>query len=160
MKKLLILFLLLMIPLVYARPVDVDLYENDSYMKEGINMTLLNINKEKDKFIICVNGEKHIVTEEGISEQYFTIDVDDINRNNVKLDIEIDKDDDVDCVGYCNNKRCYSNPKYIPQFKEELEDTEDVIEDEVNVGNYAIIVFIVLFIFILFIAYYVVKKRI
>ncbi len=161
MKKLFILLLLLMTPLVYARNVDMTLYEDDSYMKDGVNITLLDINKEKDKFIICVNGKKHIVTEEGITEKYFVIRVDDINKDNVELEIDIDRDcDDCECTGYCNNKRCYSNPKYVPPIKESEQDTKDIIEDEVGVGNYALIVFIILFVLILFIAYYVVKKKI
>lgn len=157
MKKLLILFLLLVMPLVYARSVDVDLYKNDSYMKDGINITLMNIDKEKNKFIICANGENYIVTESGISREHFTIKVDNIKKDKVELNIDIDCKD-CKCEGYCNNKRCFPNPKYVYETKEEQKE-EDVIE-EINVGNYTLIVFMIIFVIVLFVAYYVIKKKI
>ena len=151
-----------MISIVYARSVDVTLNIYDSYYKEGVNITLMNIDKNKEKFIICVNGEKHIVTEDGISKDIFTIRVDDIYKNNVEIEIDIDNKycDNCKCKGYCNNRRCFPNPKYIPRVKkEDLTESEDIIKDKINVGYYVIPIFIALFVVIIITAYYVIKKK-
>lgn len=162
MKRLIILFLLIMASVVYARSIDINLNMNESYYEDGVNITLLNIDKNKEKFIICVNGKEYIVTEAGISKAIFSIKVKDINKKAVKLEIDIDnKDcDNCRCEGYCNNKRCFPNPKYIPKIKKEhLTKNEVVIKDSVDVGYYIIPIFIILFVAIVILAYYVIKKR-
>lgn len=161
MKKVLILFLLLVMPFVSAKAVDITLGKYDSYMKDGINITLMNIDKDKTKFILCVNGEEHIFTEEGRSKEYFTIKVDDINKDEVDLSVDINCEDCI-CEGKCNNKRCFPNPKY--EYKIKNESTKEFVEEEFGeegiVGNYAWIIFIILFIAIIITAYYVIKRRV
>lgn len=166
MKKLLILVLLLFVPFAYARGVDIILHEHESYMEEGINITLMNIDKNKEKFIICVNNEQTIVTEEGVSNKDFVLDVDYIDKDKIRVDIDVDRDckkEDCECTGYCYNKRCFPNPKYIPRVPETNDvepEPQDVIEEDIEVGNYAFIIFLILFVVIILIAYYVVKKKI
>jgi len=162
MRKVIILLLILMIPLVYARSIDVNLKINESYYRDGVNITLMNIDKNKEKFIICVNGNKYIVSEKGISRDIFTIKVDDINKDNVDLEVDIDNKycDNCKCEGYCNNKRCFPNPKYIPKVKQKKEvENKEVIRENISVGYYAVFVFIVLFAIIIITSYYIIKKK-
>lgn len=161
MKKLLILFLLLLIPLASAKIVDKTLYKNDSYMEDGVNMTLMNINKDVDKFLICINGEQYIVTEDGISRDLFIIKVDDIHKDSVDLKIDVNRNCKIDncgCKEYCTNRRCFQNEKYIPH-EENKSIGPDEINDEVNIEEYVAIILIILLIAIVGVAYYVIKKK-
>lgn len=151
-----------MLPIVGAKVIDKTMYKYDSYMKDGVNITLMGINKDNNKFLICVNNEENIVTIDGISKQYFTIKVEDINKDNVELSIDIDrncKTENCKCEGYCYNKRCFQNEKYIPHVENESIN-QDELAEEWGVGIYVAIIFIILFIAIIGVAYYVIKKKI
>ena len=60
MKYIVLIFLVILLPLASAAKIS--LLINQSYTKDGRNITLLDINK--DKILVCVNNEKGIVSKD------------------------------------------------------------------------------------------------
>lgn len=117
MKK---LFMILMIVLLLAIVVHAKKETNtfsvgESYIFDDKNITVIQIDDDKDKVVVCVNNAKGIVDEsKQINDVYFTIKS--ASGNSAKIDMTYTcNDDDNDCV--CRGIEC-SNDRCVPKINE------------------------------------------
>ena len=166
MKIMIILVFLLLMPFVYAERISLSL--GDSYVREGRNITLIDLTK--DKALICVNNEINIFgrsKEKTINK--VKIEVRRINEDSIEADIKIDCQG-CECGDTCNNLECFnqeeiieessSEPEEIQNIKNIIEEKEDIeIIDSNGISSGSIVA--ALFILIILMAgfYYLIKKN-
>lgn len=133
MKKsiLLLLFLLVSVVFVIAATERNDFSEGESYLLRDKNITVLSLDTDKDKAVVCVNGVKGIVDDgDVINGVYF--DVNSASGHVIKLEMTYS------CSGncFCDGDEC-SNQKCFPSSVGSDDDSEDdeVIEEPVVVPS-------------------------
>ena len=108
MKKALFLIVLLLIPIALARSETIELTKDESFLMEQFNLTLLNIDSEGETVLLCVNGERGIVSNSK-KINGLDIEVTRIRDDYAKLKIRSICEDCV-CEGEdCGNFRCYDS---------------------------------------------------
>ncbi len=101
----LIIFPLILVSAVHAEVERVTLFNEQSFLFDGKNVTL--VDSSEDSVIICVNGQKDIVSE-GKTINGVLIDLVESNEGNARLKLDYDCQDDCRCDGdECNNNACF-----------------------------------------------------
>ena len=114
MKRLLLIFLILFLPLASA--IKVNILENQSYSKDGRNITLLDTSK--DKALICVNNEKAILSKnEPKIVNDVSLELKNIYEDKVRVEIKVFCKDCI-CGDSCSNINCLGIKK--EEVKEEI----------------------------------------
>jgi hypothetical protein len=128
-KGIYLIILLMLIPLVIAKTEYVDLEKGQSYRASDSNITLLSVNSEKDKIILCVNNNKYILSEESSRNlKNLIIDLKDIyNDNKIRLKLESTCSNCI-CKEDCSNVDCYE--KIVEEVKEEQPKEEQPVKEE------------------------------
>jgi len=104
MKKGIVLFLL-MISFVFALTTDIELRKFESYEFKGKNITLLNLNADDDKVIVCVNNFKTIVSDRK-TVNGLVVDLKNIKDDVVSFELENGCRENCICDDSCDNNRC------------------------------------------------------
>ncbi|MDD5178188.1 MAG: hypothetical protein PHT54_02810 [Candidatus Nanoarchaeia archaeon] len=130
--------LLILVPLVVAKTEYIDLEKDQSYRVSDSNITLLSVNSENDKIILCVNNNKYILSEESSRNlKNLIIDLKDIyNNDKVRLKLESSCSNCI-CKEDCSNIDCYG--KTAEEVKEEPQEEQPETEEkkiEVEVKGY------------------------
>ena len=137
MKSLILIILVVLLPLTSA--VKVNIFLNQSYSKDGRNVTLVDLTK--DKALICINNEKAIISKDKLKTiKDVSLELKNIYPDKIRVDVKVYCKDCV-CGNSCNNIDCVSfDHKDIQKdiLKEETEDqinSENSIETEVIQNN-------------------------
>lgn len=105
LKLLLIFLLLINIFYAYAEVERVTLFNGQSFLFDGKNVTL--VDSSEDSVIICVNRQKDIVSE-GKTVNGVLIELVESNEGDARLKLDYDCQDDCRCDGdECNNNACF-----------------------------------------------------
>lgn len=126
MKKVLFLFTLLVsIQLVSAAVTEtINLKKDESFIIEGINVTLLDLNEKEDKVKICVNSRKAIVSNEKTINKV-TIEIKYVKENYARLKLRAKCDDCVCDTEECSNIACYNKCEMDNDCNDHNENTID-----------------------------------
>jgi|TARA_B100001971_G_scaffold214596_1_gene252999 LPXTG-motif cell wall-anchored protein len=120
--------------LVSATTETINLDIGESFVIRDKNVTLVNINEDDEKVIVCVNNEKAIV-EDNEGEKLVNgvyVEVKSVDRNDARLEIERDcEDNDCECESDCNNNLCFAQKEEIIQETQKVEEIK-TIENNVN----------------------------
>ena len=105
MKIFILLSLILLTAIsVYAEVERVTLFNEQSFLFDGKNVTL--VDSSEDSVIVCVNGQKDIVSE-GKTINGMLVELVDGNEGDARLKLDYDCQDDCSCDGdECNNNAC------------------------------------------------------
>lgn len=110
MNKILLLIILLS-TLVNANTEIVNMKKGDSILLEGKNITLINLDNEDDKVVICINNVKSIVSDEKTTNEVI-IDVKSVKDDYARIGFEVICDDCI-CDESCLNNDCFSQKECI-----------------------------------------------
>ncbi len=126
--KLLLTFLLLINTFyAYADTERVTLFNEQSFLFDGKNVTL--VDSSEDSVIICVNRQKDIVSG-GKTINGVLIELLDSNEGDARLKLDYDCQDDCRCDGdECNNNACFITRELSTSTTSETTETS-VEEDE------------------------------
>ena len=126
--------IILMSSLVSATTETINLDIGESFVIRDKNVTLVNINEDDEKVIVCVNNEKAIV-EDNEGEKLVNgvyVEVKSVDRNDARLEIERDCEyNDCECESDCNNNLCFAQKEEIIQETQKVEEIK-TIENNVN----------------------------
>lgn len=101
----LIIFPLILVSAAYADVERVTLFNEQSFLFDGKNVTLINSND--DSIIVCVNREKTIISNEKTVNGVI-VERTDSNEGSAKLRLDFECRDDCSCDGNeCNNNACF-----------------------------------------------------
>ncbi len=101
---LLIMFILILMSVAYSDTERVTLFNGQSFLFDGKNVTL--VDSSEDSVIVCVNGQKDIVSE-GKTINGMLVELVDSNEGDARLKLDYDCQDDCICDGHeCNNNAC------------------------------------------------------
>ncbi|MBL7100968.1 MAG: hypothetical protein ISS23_03385 [Nanoarchaeota archaeon] len=157
MRKVIILVIILIfsLHLISAKPTPVSerisLEEGQSIDFNGKRLTLLNLDFEKEKVIVCVNGEKMILADEIKVTNGATLDLRKVTINKADIRIRVNcpgcecdetcdnsicldkcsKDEDCDDGNDLTEDKCYGNPKRC-HYKKIKDCTVDEHCDDMN----------------------------
>lgn len=164
MKYLILVLLLLILPISLAVRIDLDL--NQSYSKDGRNVTLIDLSKEKA--LVCINNEKAIVSlEKSKTVQNVNLVLKKVYKDKIKIDIKV-YCKDCKCGSACNNEQCINlDHKETQQdlIKEEIK--EDLRLKDLNIEliqnnndgiSISFLISILFFIILIIIMYYLIRK--
>ena len=162
MKYLFLIFLVLFLPLTSATKVNI--LVNESYSKDGRNLTLVDVSK--NSALVCVNNEKAIVSKEKPKTvNDVNIDLTNIYENKIRVDIRV-YCKDCKCDSSCNNIGCLNYDHNKIQEEIEKQDTESqtkIEETEIitNKSSTNTSIFVAFFILLILstILYYLIKRR-
>lgn len=128
-------FLVLFASFVSAEIIDVDLSRWESFEFQGKNITILNLNEDDDKAIICVNNVKTIVSDEKEKNiEHVSIDLRHVNNGvaSLRLDGTCRK---CECDENCANELCgISSDSQTTEVEEKSENGEVVEEKEQHIS--------------------------
>ena len=129
MKPFFIIFIVLLSSSVFAERVT--LFENQSFLDDGKNITLLGIDHRRDKALFCVNNEQAIVAD-GAQKTVNQVSLSVKSLSSEKVRVEIDNYcKDCKCDVNCLNLEC---TKAVVQIQENInEEIETEIIEEENV---------------------------
>jgi len=122
-----IVMLILVSLIVNAATETIDLSIGDSFDLLDKNVTLMAVNDDEGKIIVCVNNQKVIIEdndEKLVNGVY--IEVERVNSGNARLKIERDCKN-CECGENCNNELC------IQPSKEEVFNDAGNINEDVNI---------------------------
>lgn len=116
MKIIYILFLLLVVPIALATTERTELFVGRSIEFEGKNISLVVTNFDEDKAVICLDGQKIILTKN--NDKTVNRVIFDLRRvNQDSIDLKIDYNCDKNCNSYVSNSACF--PK-VEEISEEI----------------------------------------
>src|SRR3989344_1604497 len=158
MKYMVLIFLVILLPLASAAKIS--LLINQSYTKDGRNITLLDINK--DKILVCVNNEKGIVSKDKLETvNDVSIDIKNIYTDRIRAELKV-YCTDCKCNSDCNNTLCSNyDHKIQEEIKKEVtvkaikSDTELI---QVNTSlNKSLLIALGIIIVLIIILYFLIK---
>jgi|TARA_Y100000310_G_scaffold9719_2_gene10450 LPXTG-motif cell wall-anchored protein len=133
---------LLMSSLVSATTETINLDIGESFVIRDKNITLVNINEDDEKVVVCVNNKRAIV-EDNEGEKLVNgvyVEVKSVDREDARLKIERDCDDnDCECESDCSNNLCVTKKEGTTQETQNIEEIKD-IKDNINQEDEEIIV--------------------
>ena len=94
---------LFLLPVGYAKSKTVILDRGDSLVMEGINITLMDYNKKKDKVLVCVDNSRYIIKDERRAGRVY-FEIRSFRDDGVKIILDADCDD---CT-VSDNSGCYA----------------------------------------------------
>ena len=163
----------MLLPLVLGAAETVEFEVEDSYLIKDKNVTLLDINYDEDKVILCINNQKSIFSDD--KDKYFNnmqIDVKSINDDKAKIRIERSCSNCV-CDDSCKNDLCVVTKEDKEVLKETTEkdtsipkETQESNEKEIIIvsqkpaqqnNSLPLILFLILAIILIFLV--VIRKR-
>ena len=103
----------------------------ESYVFDDKNITVIQIDEDRDKVIVCVNNAKGIVDEsKQINDVYLTIKS--ASGNSAKIDMTYtcnDNDDDCRCNGVeCSNDRCVSKVSEVSSSPDITDNSPTIVK--------------------------------
>ncbi|MDD5254344.1 MAG: hypothetical protein PHG05_04595 [Candidatus Nanoarchaeia archaeon] len=137
MKKIIYIFtLIILVSLVLAKTESIDLELGQSYLIDNKNITLLRINPQEDKVILCINNENVILSEDaGKNLRNIVLELKNIYSNE-KIRLKMDSTcKDCKCDENCLNSNCYKTTAEITggtTIINEIEQEQKPIELEVK----------------------------
>ncbi|MEK6936937.1 MAG: hypothetical protein AABW58_02600 [Nanoarchaeota archaeon] len=153
-------------PLAYSARVNLEVSE--SYYSDGRNVTLLGIDKDNGKALVCVNNERAILSKDRqktVNE--VSLLVKRISKEDIRLDVKV-YCEDCECDDSCLNDRCIELGESVEEkIEEEIQEERELMEsfqanEEVieNPGIGAGNITLALVILVLFTAglYYLIKR--
>lgn len=108
-KVVLCLLVLVLMPVVLAKTMEVELKQGESYFYDGRNITLLNLDKKAETVVICLNNKKEIISDykniNGVG-----VDLKWVKSDKAKFEFRFSKCEDcdfgdwgnLDCFDECN----------------------------------------------------------
>ena len=104
MKHFVLLFLLLILPLTSATRIDLLL--NKSFVNDGRNISLIDINIAKEKALICINNEKAILSKgKPKTVNNVVLELRKTYKDKINLDAKV-YCEDCECDTNCSNSDC------------------------------------------------------
>ncbi|MEK6856720.1 MAG: hypothetical protein AABX49_01765, partial [Nanoarchaeota archaeon] len=126
----LIFTLIVLMPFSYAKTETVILDREESFVIDGINVTLLDYQKKKEKLLVCVDNQRAILSDDKrVSQVYFEIVS--FRDDGVKIHLEADCDD---CIAD-DNSRCFPEKNFTEienYFENEISNETDSDENETD----------------------------
>ena len=119
--------IMLISSLVSATTGIIDLRKGESYLLIDRNITLINLNEDDDKAIICINNVKTILDkriDKRLNDVF--VDIKDLDNDFARLKVERDCDKKCECDESCDNDLCFD---IIKNFVEKTENNEDNEKD-------------------------------
>tara|TARA_Y100000310_G_scaffold343159_1_gene449547 strand:- start:60230 stop:60724 length:495 start_codon:yes stop_codon:yes gene_type:complete len=163
----------MLLPLALGAAETIEFEVGDSYLIKDKNVTLLDINYDEDKVILCINNQKSIFSDD--KDKYFNnmqIDVKSINDDKAKIRIER-ACSNCACGDSCKNDLCVVTKEDKEVLKETTEkdtsipkETQESNEKEIIIvsqkpaqqnNSLPLILFLILAIILIFLV--VIRKR-
>jgi len=111
-KTLLLLFMILFSNISLAATETFDLYINNSFEFEDKNISLVNVDFENDKAVLCMNNEKFILDiDNDKTFNQVTFDLRKVDQRNIELKVGYKCEGDCICDESCSNDKCFPQPK-------------------------------------------------